>query len=153
MCHHMNNVPTGKRHGSESRAWDVNSKLGQGNLMPLLVYKQSHSTWPVRIRVWIDSPHPRSVCHKMQLNGMVLRKNWGPVSQQVWHNKNPFLLKGSECQFKHSRTKFCNLTSNDGVSIYRYKWKKFWAGHKTENNQSIFQLNHLRHTLFTPFAS
>jgi hypothetical protein len=51
MCHHMNNVPTGKRHDSESRDWDANSKLGQGNIMPLLVYKQPHLTGPVWIRV------------------------------------------------------------------------------------------------------
>jgi hypothetical protein len=53
---------------------------------------------PVRIRVRIDPPHPL-VCRKRRLNGAVLRMrpvNRGPVSQQVWHDKDPSLLKGPE---------------------------------------------------------
>jgi hypothetical protein len=51
---------------------------------------------PVRIRVRIDPPHP-FVCRKRRLNGAVLRmKNRGPVPQQVWHDKDPSLLKGPE---------------------------------------------------------
>jgi hypothetical protein len=53
---------------------------------------------PVRIRVRIDPPHPL-VCRKRRLNGEVLRmrpENRGPVSQQVWHDKDPSLLKGPE---------------------------------------------------------
>lgn len=29
-CNHLNNVPTGKRHG---RIWDINSKVALGNIM------------------------------------------------------------------------------------------------------------------------
>jgi hypothetical protein len=49
---------------------------------------------PTRIRVRIDPPHPL-VCRKRRLNGAV-RKNRGPMSQQVWHDKDPSLLKGPE---------------------------------------------------------
>ena len=48
----------------------------------------------------IDPPHPR-VCRMRRLNGAVLRmrpENRGPVSQQVWHDKDPSLLKGPERQ-------------------------------------------------------
>jgi hypothetical protein len=51
---------------------------------------------PVRIRVRIDPPHPL-VCPKRQLNGAVLRmkpEKRRHVSQQVWHDKDPSLLKG-----------------------------------------------------------
>jgi hypothetical protein len=48
----------------------------------------------VRIQVRIDSPHPL-VCRARRLNGAVLQKR-GPVSQQVWHDKDPFLVKGTE---------------------------------------------------------
>jgi hypothetical protein len=51
---------------------------------------------PVRIRVRTDSPHPL-VCRKRRLMGWSFgwdRKNRGPVSQQVWHDKDPSLLKG-----------------------------------------------------------
>ena len=69
---------------------------------------------PVRIRVRIGSPHPL-VCRKRRLIGDPWgsgleyikgdcmgrsfgwdRKNRGPVSQQVWHDKDPSLLKGPE---------------------------------------------------------
>jgi hypothetical protein len=51
-------------------------------------------TTTVRIRVRIDPPHPL-VCRKRRLNGAV-QKNRGPVSQQVWHDKDSSLLKGPE---------------------------------------------------------
>jgi hypothetical protein len=53
---------------------------------------------PVRIRVRIDPPHPL-VCRKRRLNGAVLRmrpENRGPMSQQVWHDRDPSLLNGHE---------------------------------------------------------
>jgi hypothetical protein len=49
---------------------------------------------PVRIRVRIDPSYPL-VCRKRRLIGAVLR-NRGPVSQQVSHDKDPYLLKGPE---------------------------------------------------------
>jgi hypothetical protein len=57
---------------------------------------------PVRIRVRIDPPHT-PVCRKRRLNRAVPRmrpKNGGPVSQQVWHDKDPSLLKGPERRAK-----------------------------------------------------
>jgi hypothetical protein len=53
---------------------------------------------PVRIRVRIGPLHPL-VCRKRRLNGAVLRmrpEKPDPASQQVWHDKDPFLLKGPE---------------------------------------------------------
>jgi hypothetical protein len=47
-----------------------------------------------KIRVRIDPPHPL-MCRKRRLNGAILRmrqKNRGPVSQQVWHDKDPWGL-------------------------------------------------------------
>jgi hypothetical protein len=55
---------------------------------------------PVRIRVRIDPPHPL-VCRKRRLNGAVLRmRPEKPRSRvtQVWHDKDPSLLKGPECR-------------------------------------------------------
>jgi hypothetical protein len=49
---------------------------------------------PVWIRVRIDPPHPL-VCRERRLNDET-EKNRGPVSQQVWHHKDPSLLKGPE---------------------------------------------------------
>jgi hypothetical protein len=48
--------------------------------------------------VRIGPPHPL-ICRKRRLNGAVLRmkpENRGPVSQQVWHDKDPSLLKCPE---------------------------------------------------------
>jgi hypothetical protein len=54
---------------------------------------------PVRIRVLIDPPD-LLVCHNEATEWGVSfewnQKNWGPVSQQVWHDKDPSLLKGPE---------------------------------------------------------
>jgi hypothetical protein len=50
------------------------------------------------IRVRTDPPHPL-VCRKRQQNGAVLRmrrKKHFPVSQEVWHGKDPSLLRGPE---------------------------------------------------------
>ena len=55
-----------------------------------------HDTNPLRIQVRIDPLHP-FVCRKSRLNGAVLRIETGkrgPVSQQVWQDKDPSLLKG-----------------------------------------------------------
>jgi hypothetical protein len=56
------------------------------------------TSYPVRIRVRIDPPHPL-VCCKRRLNGWSFgwdRKNRGLVSHKVWHGKDPSLLKGPE---------------------------------------------------------
>jgi hypothetical protein len=54
---------------------------------------------PVRIRVLIDPPD-LVLCHNEATEWDVsfdwYQKNWGPVSQQVWHDKDPYLLKGPE---------------------------------------------------------
>jgi hypothetical protein len=62
------------------------------------------------------------------------RKNWGPESQHVWHDKDPSLLKGPE------RRALAMVTSP-------YKWTSSWAGRKTVNNQSIMSKNQE----FSPF--
>jgi hypothetical protein len=55
---------------------------------------------PVRIRVRIGSLHPLA-SGKRRLNGAVLRMRPQkvrprPMSQQMWHDKDPYLLKGPE---------------------------------------------------------
>jgi hypothetical protein len=57
----------------------------------------SRLNFPVRIQVRIDPPHPL-VCRKRRLNGAdETGKTEAPaMSQQVWHDKDPFLLKGPE---------------------------------------------------------
>jgi hypothetical protein len=54
--------------------------------------------WPVRIRVRVDPPHPLCVARGDLIRRSFGwdRKNRGPVSQQVWHDKDPSMLKGSE---------------------------------------------------------
>jgi hypothetical protein len=61
------------------------------------LYKQLDRLSVIQIR--IDPPYPL-VCRKKQLNGGGLsdetEKKRGPVSKQVWHVKDPSLLKGPE---------------------------------------------------------
>jgi hypothetical protein len=57
-----------------------------------------YASGPVKMWVTIDPPY-HLVCRKRRLNGAVLRmrpENRGTVSQQVWHCKDPALLKGPE---------------------------------------------------------
>jgi hypothetical protein len=85
--------------------------------MPILILTvRYYGTLTLRIRVRIDPPHPL-VCHKRRLNGAVLRlrpENLGPMSQQLWHDKNPSLLKGHE-----HRPKFCSLSPAMVTSPYK----------------------------------
>jgi hypothetical protein len=59
---------------------------------PCVLYEATE--WgPVRIRVRLDPPHP------LQWMGQSFvwdRKNWGPVLQWIWHDKDPSLLKSPE---------------------------------------------------------
>jgi hypothetical protein len=71
---------------------------------------------PVRIRVRIDPSHPL-VCRKRRMNG-VIRKNRGPVSQQVLHNKDPSLLKALSAEH---RPKFCSPSPVMVTSTYKRK--------------------------------
>jgi hypothetical protein len=64
-------------------------------LVELLSTETSLSLTPVRNWVRIDSPHPL-VCRKRRMRPGKTR----PVSQQVWHDKDPSLLKAPECQAK-----------------------------------------------------
>jgi hypothetical protein len=77
---------------------------------------------PVRIWVRIYPPHPL-VCRKRRMNGARSfgwdRKNRGSVSQKVWHDKDPSLLKGHE-----RRTYLPKFCSPSPVMVTSpYKWK------------------------------
>jgi hypothetical protein len=57
----------------------------------MIIAKLFHNYLPVRIQVRIDPAYP------IASYGAVLRirpKKRGPMSQQVWHDNNPSLLKG-----------------------------------------------------------
>jgi hypothetical protein len=65
------------------------------SLLKAILKGQVSSDW-----VRIDPPLPL-VCRKRQMNGAVLwmrLEKQIPVSQQVWHDKDPTLLKGPERQ-------------------------------------------------------
>jgi hypothetical protein len=57
----------------------------------------------MRIRVRIDPPYP-PVCLKRRLNGGGLSdetgKNKGPVSQQVWHDRDPSSSKALSAEHR-----------------------------------------------------
>jgi hypothetical protein len=58
----------------------------------------SVSLFPVRIRVRVDLSYPLCVVRGdwMKWSFQWQRRNRGPLSQWVWHDKDPFLLKGPE---------------------------------------------------------
>jgi hypothetical protein len=56
------------------------------------------------------------------------RKNRGPVSQQVWHDKDPSLLESPERRPKILQ----HFTGNNDLSMWV---KNSWAGCKTVNSQ------------------
>jgi hypothetical protein len=70
----------------ERRIWSLQENRHSYTLHSIYMY---HS---VRIRVRIDHPHPH-VCLKRRSFGWD-RKIRGPVSQQVWRNEDPSLLRG-----------------------------------------------------------
>jgi hypothetical protein len=77
---------------------------------------------PVRIRVKIGSQHPLA-CRKRLLNGggcsdETGKTEAGPMSQQVWHNKDPSLLKGRE------RLILLPFTGNGDVTMCNY-WHQY----------------------------
>jgi hypothetical protein len=81
-----------------------------------------HLSWirPMRIRVRIDPPHPL-VCRKRRLNGAILQmrpEKRGPVSQQVWHDKDPSLLKGHLSA--EQRPKFCSPSPVQVTSPFKW---------------------------------
>jgi hypothetical protein len=72
----------------------------------------------VRIRVRIGSQHPL-VCLKRRLNGAVLQlrpEKVRPVSQQLWHDKDPSPLKGPE---RRTQAKICNISLVMVTSPYK----------------------------------
>jgi hypothetical protein len=84
---------------------------------------QMHSTlevifWhSVRIRVRIGPHHPLPVVRGDWIGRSFGwdRKNRGPVSQQVWHDKDPSLLKGPE-----HKPKFCSPSPVMVTSPYKW---------------------------------
>jgi hypothetical protein len=71
-------------HGSHSIKCKCKTKLH------LLTEKtHEHLVYPVRI-----DPTPTLVSHKRRLNGAVVRMRPHKLSQQLWHNDHPSLLKG-----------------------------------------------------------
>jgi hypothetical protein len=66
------------------------------------------------------------------------RKNWVPVWQQVWHDKDPSLLKGPERRVKALMYILQPFTGNADVSIWV---KDSRVGRNAVNNQSINQSN------------
>jgi hypothetical protein len=92
----------------------------------------------------------RCHCHKVCPNRLIIpmhvvrgdlirrsfgwdRENRGEVSQQVWHDKDPSLLRSKALSAEH-RPKFCS--PSPAIMKSSYEWKILERDVKTINNQS-----------------
>ena len=64
-----------------------------------------------------DKPSEPLACRTRQMNGAVFRKNRGPVSQRVWHYKDPSLLKGRK---RRAKAQILHLHQQCDVSLIMY---------------------------------